>query len=245
MEFKLTPILDQMAALYRLPRSRRRFEDYLQMLQGESKADLVLPIAGYNPMAKENALLKLEALQALRAESIIEIELADINKQLQDKDQRVIEVVINLADDVGGAWSNLYTTDYTSKFAIGPLVKRNFCTPYFWTSENYTEASIIQRAREYVFRTVYVIKNGSPKCLEDFFNQEVYVQLNATTKRQGVEVEDFAKVEEFYLAHLSSEDYNLIFNFFYGDEASQELAYTRYGMDEQAGFAYAKYMAKK
>ena len=56
MEFQLKPILSEMKEFYQKPLSNKRFEEYLSMLQGETKGDLVLPIAGFNPMAKEDII---------------------------------------------------------------------------------------------------------------------------------------------------------------------------------------------
>ena len=88
MIFKLRPILDEMEKIYLMPRNRKRFEAYLLLLQGESKDDMLLPIAGYNPMGKELALNKLRALKALKAEGIIAEKLQAINKLTKAEDQR-------------------------------------------------------------------------------------------------------------------------------------------------------------
>ncbi len=236
MKFTLIPMLNKMEQLYQMPKTQERFEQYLLMLQGNQKGELILPIMGYNPMAKENVLLKLRALKKLKAEQIIENELKNINATLKTKDKRTIEVVLNIADDVGGAWSNFYTTDFASKFDINALVNRNFCAPYFWTSEDYTEALIAQRTREYAYRTLYWLENGKPKTLEAHFNQEVFVQKNTTTKDSTDHTRLPAELETFYLKHLESVDYSLIFNFFYGDAASESLAFATYGIPNHAGF---------
>ena len=244
MHFKLIPILDQMKQLYKMPRSRARFKEYLAMLQGASKDDMVLPIGGYNPMAKDILLEKIENLQAIRAEEIMEKTLWNINKPLKGGSDRVLEVVLNLSDDVGGAWSNFYTTDFTSRFALNPLVSRNFCTPYIWTSETHTPALIAQRTQAYAYRTLHWIAHGKPLNLKDHVAQELQVQ-----KQVGVpevpEEQRFTGVEAFYQEHQESEEYNLLFNFFYGDEASQSLAYACYGIPPNGGLNYIAYLASR
>lgn len=245
MIFKLLPILDKMEVFYQLPRTRERFNAYLLMLQGSQKKDMILPISGYNPMAKENVLLKLKELQQLNAEAITKAVLSDINSKISKKQPAEIEVVINLADDIGGAWSNIYTTDYTSKFEIAPLVKRNFCTPYFWVSEDFTETIIRQRTKEYVYRTIYFINKGIPTTLKNHVEQEVFVQKNITKEQQKPEYSNFDSLKKFYLEHLESENASLIFNFFYGDEASKSLTYATYGIKKQEGFEWIKYIANQ
>lgn len=42
--FVLHPILDTMIAFYELPRTPERFNRYLELLRGDTKGDLVLPI---------------------------------------------------------------------------------------------------------------------------------------------------------------------------------------------------------
>ena len=245
MKFQLTKTLQKINTLYKRPKTKERFHKYLYLLQGDNKNEMLLPIAGFNPMGKELAANKLEQLIALKAEEIAEEELLKINKTLPIKEDRIIQVGLNLADDVEGAWSNYYTTDYSSKFEIGALLKRNFCTPYFWTSETLTEEMIRQRVRAYAYRTIFWLTNGQPKILEELLAQEIYVEKNVNNYTAIVEEQNFAEIEKIYQAHAESSEYNLIFNFFYGDKASELLAYPLYGVKQKDGFQYAKYLAAK
>ena len=221
MKFELIPILDKMEELYSLPRTRERFEAYLHMLQGPQKEDMILPIASYNPMGKENVLERIRELKELDAEGIIGRELNKFNNEARLESDIAMKVVINLADDIGGAWSNFYTTDFSSKFEIQALIKRQFCTPIFWMSEAFTDELIAQRAREYVYRSLYWMKKGKPLTLEEQYEQEVYVQSKASKKNQPLDDGPFEDIEQYYTLNKGTEDYNLIFNFFYGDEASE------------------------
>jgi hypothetical protein len=244
MKLQLIPILDQMEALYQLPRNRKRFEVYLKMLQGDTKDDMVLPIGGYNPMGKELVLEKLQELKALEAEAIVEEECQIINQILGINNDLEFGVAINLSDDVGGAWSNHFAVNYSSKFELNPLVKRNFCTPYFWTSETYTETLIRERIQAYVYRTVFFIQNGRLRLLKDFLAQEVFVQQHLKIKSPS-NFDDFEFLELFYEEYAESDDYSTIFNFFFGDEASEVLGYSTFGMRKNDGFEYAKVISDR
>ena len=68
MQFELLPVIDIMLDLYEKPRTAERFQEYLEVLQGGTKGDLVIPIGNFNPMAKEQALQKLIELKTLHAE---------------------------------------------------------------------------------------------------------------------------------------------------------------------------------
>lgn len=241
--FKLLPILDKMEVLYRLPRNRSRFDTYLSMLQGEDGAGMVLPIAAYNPMAKEGALEKLCHLKNCGAEEIAAEVISKINDTLDTNYDRELSVVINLADDIGGSWSSRYTTDYTSKFSFGSILKRDFCTPYFWTSEDFSTEMIRLRVAEYLHRSMYWITHNRPITLTEHIDQEAYVS-EQSGGASNIMKQDVS-AHEFFLEHGESKDYGLIFNFLYGDKASQELNYKTYGMRELAGFKYAEALAAK
>ena len=81
MSFELLPIIDKMLDFYQNPRNSDRFQVYLKMLQGDTKGDLVLPIGGFNPMAKEHILEKLEELKALNTEGVMQKVIVDFNKK--------------------------------------------------------------------------------------------------------------------------------------------------------------------
>lgn len=245
MQFEIIPILSLMEELYEKPRSPERFQDYIAKLQGGTKGDMVLPIGGFNPMAKAHVVEKIGELQALEAEDLISETLAEVNAKQNDKEAITIKVVLNLADDLKGGWTNHYTTDFDSKFSINALVVRNFCTPYFWTSEEYAADLIVKRTLEYVYRTIYWKQNPKPQTLADHFAQEVFVQQQIESTEAGLNKNGFGEIEELYQVFKDSDDYSLLFNFFYGDAASVSLAYPLFGIIENTGFEYAKFIAEK
>ncbi len=233
MTFQLLPILSIMRDFYQKPRNPERFQTYLQLLQGNTKGDLALPIGGFNPMGKEHVLEKLDALAALNAEQIIEKTLFEFNKEQTHKDKTpIFKVALCLSDDLKGGWTNRFTTDYDNKFKINALVHRHFCTPVFWTSETPDAALIKKRTLASLYRTLYWSTHPKPTTLKDHIEQEKYV---AQQVGGGVELPniDFKKLTDFYQKYAQSDDYSLIFNFLYGDKASETLGFGCFGIGEE------------
>lgn len=244
MTFELLPIIDIMIDLYEKPRNFERFQEYLETLQGDAKGDLTIPISGFNPMAKEHLLDKLKELKKLDAEKIIEETLNDLNdNNLSKNSNRNFKVAINLSDDLKGGWTNRFTSDYDSKYKINGLFSRNFCTPFFWSSEIFTEDIIRQRTLEYTFRTVYWLNN--PKPLKEHLEQEIFV-ASQTNNNGKIYETDFKVLDKFYNDNKNTDNYHIIFNFFYGDKASAFMGFSTYGVVENyTGFDYSMYLAKK
>lgn len=178
---------------------------------------------------------KLKRLISLGAEQIVQQTLGKLNGALNKQHPNTsFQVAVNLVDDVGGAWSSHYATDYKNRFDIGGLVNRNFCVPYFWTSEDYTKDLVIQRTEAAVFRTLYWLNKGQSTTLKDCLGQEQFVfqQLSAKGQKQTLE----PNLQAFYDQYQNTSNYNLIFNFFYGDKAAEALGYPSFGLGVGLGF---------
>lgn len=245
MKFEILPIIDTMLELYEKPRSIERFQAYISILQGTTK-DLVIPITGFNPMAKEHLLKKLAALKDMKAERLMQDVIDEINIEYRnERDLKVIKVALNLADDLKGGWTNRYTTDYDSKFKIHAMVKRNFCTPFLWASEPFSEILIRRTTLEYVTRTIYWQANTNPKTLKEHIEQEVFVAKKNNNESEIINSAEFEILDNFYSKHKHSDEYSLVFNFLYGDNASKSLAFPVYGISEHLnGFDYARIIGK-
>jgi hypothetical protein len=222
MNFELLPILDLMLKFYQKPRDADRFQEYLKILRGNTKDDLVMPIGGFNPMAKDHVFDKLLVLKTLDVETIMQDVLDRLNEKMKGENDLKFKVAFNVCDDLLGGWTNRFTTDYDSKFKINALVKRQFCTPIFWSSESYDVDLIKKRTIEYALRTSYWLEKPKPNSLREHVEQEQFVIQNSTEFKQIPQLE---KYKDFYIEHLESDNYPLIFNFFYGDEASQLLGF--------------------
>ena len=97
---------------------------------------------------------------------------------------------------------------------------------------------------EYACRTVFQVHNQQSMTLDDHVRQEVSVARKirlAEINGSGLE-----PVHAFYEKYRSSEDYVVIFNFFYGDEATTSLGNDPLGIQEEfAGFRYARWLASQ
>lgn len=245
MKFRLRPILSEIKELYLKPISNKRFEDYISKLQGGSKGDLALPIGGFNPMAKEHMINKINELENIDAEKIMEDTIESLNSNIKQSNSKEIIVVLNIADDLKGGWTNYYTTDFDSKFKLNAFVKRNFCVPYFWTSEVFTQEIIRKRTKEYISRIIYRLENPQPVTLEQHLEQEIFVATNTNGKVYEAENILFKEIESYYLNNRHSDEYDKIFNFFYGDNGSENLGFKKYGIKEVNGYDFATIISER
>ena len=232
-----------MKALYGQARSPQRFKDYINKLQGANKGDMSLPISGFNPMAKDHILQKIDELQFLNAEKLIVGIIDEFNATKAFQINKKCTVVLNLADDLKGGWTNYFTTDFDSKFKLNAFITRGFCVPYFRTSESYTKDLIKQRIIEYALRYIYWLNHSKPQTLQDHFRQELYVAKLSKNSAVSVEEQDLIQISTFYNQHKLSDDYNIIFNFFYGDEGAHSLGFKALGINGIDGYKYAQYLS--
>ena len=240
MQFALLPVLSFFEELYQQPIGQQRFNTYLAKLKGDRKDELKSAIMGYNPMAKDHALIKVQQLQQLEAEAIALESINAFNKEQQAKSTEPFKLVINLADDLHGAWSHRAATEFDSKFRFEGTFNHGFCTPYFWTSEELSTEIIQQRIKEYMHRTVFWQNNTGEKNLAYFVAQEHYVYSQFNEPESSVDDAEFSAIKDIYKEHLQTTNYSIIFNFFYGDVACLKLGYPTFGITDLTGFDFAK-----
>ena len=145
MKVTYLPVLAVLRELYLQPRTMRRFRAYVETLTGAGSGDVVLPIGVANPMAKEHALTRIDQLLAQGSETIgaaaarlAEARLAPVPVSIE------IKASIVLADDVGGGWTNRYTTEAMVRFPSRGALKRPFATALVWTSETTSTTDQLQ-----------------------------------------------------------------------------------------------------
>lgn len=221
-----------------MPKGEERFNRYLQKLQGSGAKGLKAAIMGYNPMAKDHAHQKIKHMQHLEVEQKASTIIDTINTQYTLDHN--FKVIINLADDLHGAWSERHATEFDSKFRFEGTFNKGFCTPYFWTSEDITESVAVQRIKEAIYRTIFWLENKGEKNLGYFFNQEVFVCQQSKSLSIDLIKNNSEHLKQFLKTHHSTTEYSKIFNFFYGDEASKKLGYQTHGISSPTGFDLAR-----
>jgi hypothetical protein len=240
--FTLLPVLDTLIGFYKKPPSPARFQDYLNLMTPNRK-DVILPIMGYNPMAKGHVLTQLEALKALNTEGSLEAIISKVNEKTGINEPK-FQVALVLADDLKGGWTNRILTDYNSKFVDNfNQVKRPFCTPYFWSSEDFSIEKIENRVEEYLWRTVFQVERGFNKTLLHHLQQEAFVK-----KRMGVEeliYEEGDLVHALFDQHKMTTSEPFILAFLYGDEAVEHLGHRSIGAFADMGFLMARQVTNK
>ncbi len=240
MKAKVLPVLERIRDFYSQPRDFQRFEDYLRMLQGGHPGDLSLPISGFNPMAKDHILPKIQELLDIDAEGIMAECLLAAEPALKEAGDPALILVLNLVDDLLGGWTNRFSTEFQMTFEIQALVKRLFCTPACWSSESYAPDLIRQRTLQALHRTLYRLRHpGKLNTLSDHIAQETYVAHHLGLPCP-LSKSDQAALRAYATTHAQSHDTTRIFNFFFGDTASRHLAYPTYGIEiDRAGFLLA------
>jgi hypothetical protein len=242
MPFAMLPVLAAMQKLYALPRTPVRFQAYLRLLQGNTTADLAVPVQHFNPMAKEALVARLAELQALGAEALAAAVLPGLNATAPPGEP-LVQVALNLADDAHGGWTNRYTTDFANKFDLGAPLKRGFCTPILWASEAFSAALVRRRTMAQAWRCRYRLAHPRPHTLAEYLAQEVEVarQLGplALPAPAGLQAAQAA-----YAAHAAATDMPTLLAFFYGDEAARQLGHPPLGgLGPGAGYALALALA--
>lgn len=246
MQFELVPIFERMLELYQAPRDIGRFKSYLQLLEGNTNADLELPITGFNPMAGEHVRERLLNWAEIGAEKIALTLATDLTESTKAFfPERNIKLVLNLADDVKGAWTNHFATDFDNKFKMQGYVARDFCPITLWVSEPVTITVLTNRIQEQVHRFIYFTQHGRPTQLIQMLQQEKFVAKSLGHK-SNLQASDFELHQNYFERQLGTEEYLKQFAFFYGDEVSASLAYPLCGLPSKPnGFDYASFCIGK
>jgi len=238
MRITYLPVLGTLRELYQMPRDVRRFRSYIARLTGGTD-DIVLPIGVANPMAKEQALEKLEALLDQGAEDVGAATTAEAQQRLAAIPCPVdITAALVLVDDVGGGWTNRYTTEASVRFPSRGALKRPFATGLLWTSESPTDEAIRQDLLSAIYRVAYQQRHGLPSRLQTMLDQEGLAAVFAG-RQPALEPTVLAHAQAIVHAHVADTTYPTAFACLYGDTAAEQLGYTPLGLPARAGFEVA------
>jgi hypothetical protein len=232
------PVLGTLRELYLQPRDMRRFHAYIATLTGGT-GDIVLPIGVANPMAKEHAVTRIDELLAMGADDTA----ADATTAAQARLARIeLEVEIKaslvLVDDVGGGWTNRFTTEASVRFPSRGALKRPFATALAWTSELPTSGQIREEMLAAIYRVAYQQRRGLPTTLSAMLEQEGLAGVFAGVQPE-LAGDELAGARAIIASQGQDPPYPQVFACLYGDAAAEELGYPRLGLPARAGFLVA------
>ncbi len=233
----LVPMLDVQRRIYDLPPGRGRFERYLAVMT-DPVGELALPLPAFNPMGKAHVAATLDALLALGAEDVAAKALAGASPRLVRAGGN-FRVGLVVADDLGGGWTNRFTTEVDQRFRSGPMLKRGWAVALFWTSEPPTAESVAREALAAAFRAAYAHRHGPATTLRRMMAQEGPAAAFAGASKPPLDAEELAYTAEVLRPHLDSDDFPALFACLHGDAAARALGYDPLGLVPRAGYALA------
>ncbi len=250
---KHVPLLEKAREIYRMPRSRARFEHYLRTIVNTRGDDLELvPLVAMNPMAKDHVLALVEQFIEMDAEQIAAHAMNDAARRVPDLDgdYRIGLVVV---DDLLGGWTNRADVDFGLRFgsrrlkdraSAKSLHRQNWLTAVLWSSEPASTETVRLAVQTAVYRLAYVQRNGDPQTLREMMAQEGEVLSQAEWNGQTLDVEELAYTREVVAPFLDSEYFPTAVECLFGDVAARTLGFTPRGLSADAGLALAVHDAR-
>lgn len=239
MHIQYVPLLQVQRDLYALPRGMGRFREYLRVMIGGSEDDLdLMPLVVANPMAKDHVTARLDALLSLDADRLAAEAAADAERDVADVPGE-FKASLVLADDVGGGWTNRFSSEFGSRFQTGPSLKRGWVSGVLWSSEEPSERRVRETILAAIYRTAYILRHGPARTLRDMLAQEGYAMSAANCREPVLESDDLAYTREVIGPFLDAQDMRTCIECLYGDAAGRTLGFTPRGLSDRAGLALA------
>lgn len=234
-------ILVQQRALYDLPRGQQRFEAYLELMKGDKKDDIQLPLSGLNPMGKGHLADQLDDYLAMDLDALA----GDVVKYLSKEpvvyeafQQKPMQTVFVLADDAMGQWTNRITYEYDQLCGSKPMMARGWLVAFLWSSEEPALEVALQNLKAVIYRTAWIAANGFANTLGAILSQEAFVANHlglAPTHSQ----EELAYSNHLLQPLKGRFDKPTVIPALFGDQAATSLGYSALGLSKNAGLQVA------
>ncbi len=125
MKLELIPMLQMQRDLYDMPRGWERFRRYLERMVGDSNDVELLPMVAMHPLGKEHVATTYDVLLDLHAEEVAGAALAEAEQRRAHVGGQ-FRVGLVVADDLGGGWTNHYTTAMNRFYGQAALKRGGF-----------------------------------------------------------------------------------------------------------------------
>jgi hypothetical protein len=227
MKFDFVPLLQLQRELYRIPRGRERFEEYLRVMLKDDRSDVQLPpLVIMNPMGKDHVPARLDTLLALHAEDLAAQAVSEASAQIVGTPGEY-KVALVLADDVMGGWTNRYTSEFSLRFELAPSLKRGWLAGILWTSEVPSPKTVREEVLTTIYRVAYIQQHGVAHTLQEMMAQEGLAMARAGCTSPLLDAEDISYTREVIAPHLETQHRPTIMGCLFGDEAARPLCQCR------------------
>jgi hypothetical protein len=190
-------------------------------------------------MAKEHAVARIDDLLALDAEAVGAAAAASAAPHLARIPSDVeIKAAVVLADDIGGGWTNRFTTEASVRFPGRGALKRPFATALVWTSEAPRAERIRAEVLAAIYRVAHQQRHGLAASLAAMLTQEGLAGVFAGAQ-PNLHDPELAAARRIIADVGPNPAYPTTFACMYGDAAAAQLGYQPLGLPARAGFDVA------
>lgn len=245
------PLLRQQRLIYDHPLGSSRFQTYLDVMT-EGTGEMVLPLAGFNPMGKPHVAEALDALLAIDADAVAADAMREAEERLgpwpDSQAAPTLRVALVLLDERGG-WSNRPIEEANAlRGSVAPLLKRRWLPVYHHAADDHypdrVRADVL--AGIYAFRALATLATAPN--LRAMMVLHGFAQTFAGSITPRLDPDDLDYTRRVIVPFLDADaqtEFPTILACLQGDAAAQRAGYTPLGLSPRAGQALALAQAQE
>ena len=252
------PLLREQRSIYDHPLGMERFRTYLELMT-QGTGDMVLPLAGLNPMGKPHVAQALDALLAIDADTIAADAMREAEDRLgpwptavlvggPDRDEPGAEpstslrVALVLLDERGG-WSNRPLDEVNAlRGSVAPLLKRRWLPAYHQATDDHLPDRVRADVLAEVYRFRALTTFGPPANLRGMMVLHGLAQTFAGAIAPCLDSDELEYTWQVIAPFLDADaqgDFPTIVACLQGDDAARIAGYSPLGLSARAGLALA------
>ncbi len=254
MKVTLTPILEDLRALYTIADRLERFDAYVSLSSGTSRGGKKtrgehLPLGTFSPMGERQAAY-LDGLVALKAERLAQTTASEVAADFAALPDR-FRLMLVVADVPHNGWTQRQLSDAEWRFTLKNDTRPKgtpsaefdrWVSVLLWTDTEATETYVKREIRGALYRALHRRYVGPPETLAQMMQQEGRV-LSYAGYTPELAADELAYSREVIAPHLQKSDFPTCFAALYGDEAARAAGYEALGLTANAGFELALHKA--
>ncbi len=240
MWLNFVPVIGSLRRLYDMPRGDARFDAYVGMIK-QGHEDGLVPLSGFNPMARDHVPQALDALIAIEAERTAADAVREIGPRLRSLPAdwgSELRVMLVLSDDLGGMWTHRPTSELQIRVDQRALLSRRWIAPVVWTSDTPTAEGIRAVTLAAVYRSLFHIAHGPPRSVGRILEQERGA-LAFAGACAPLPADEEAALRVAIAPHVNATDDGTRLAVLLGDEPAKALGYDARGVPDRGGLRLA------